>query len=165
MVWRAAAAKEPGNPEIRSAGRDHFFGIAGLGQEVGGLGVDRQVADSPGGKELVMEVVKGSACGVPLAPVGMKGAEVSPESFVAAMRGETERVLREVMEAVNRAPDGSWINGSETPVRDLMGEYRRKVFERALQMRTDAAEGAFSPGRPDGPGDGGAAPVQGHGPA
>jgi hypothetical protein len=73
-------------------------------------------------------------------------AGVSPQEFVEAMRGETERVLREVMEAVNRAPDGSWINGSEMKVRDLMGEYRQKVFEKALQMRTDAAEGAFSPG-------------------
>lgn len=73
---------------------------------------------------------------------------VSPESFVAGMREETDRMLRAVMDAVNQAPDGAWINGSETPVRDLLGEYRRRVFERALQMKTDAAEGAFSPGGP-----------------
>ena len=73
---------------------------------------------------------------------------VSPESFVAGMREETDRMLRAVMDAVNQAPDGAWINGRETPVRDLLGEYRRRVFERALQMKTDAAEGAFSPGGP-----------------
>ena len=82
---------------------------------------------------------------------GSAGAAVSRRAFVEAMRGETERVLGEVMGAVNRAPDGSWIDGSEGQVRDLMGEYRRKVFEKALQMRTDAAEGAFPPG---GRGDG-----------
>jgi len=82
----------------------------------------------------------------------MSVVQVSAESFVSAMRQETEQMLRQVMAAVNRAPDGAWINASETPVRDLMGDYRRRVFERALQMRTDAAEGAFSPGgRSDGP--------------
>jgi hypothetical protein len=86
-------------------------------------------------------------------------AEVSPETFVAAMRQETEQMLREVMAAVNHAPDGAWINGSERQVRDLLGEYRRRVFEKALQMKTDAVEGAFSPG---GPGDGPADAGQGH---
>lgn len=73
-------------------------------------------------------------------------AKVSPEAFVAAMRQETEWMLRQVMGAVNDAPDGAWINGSERQVRDLLGEYRRRVYEKALQMKTDAAEGAFSPG-------------------
>ena len=81
-------------------------------------------------------------------------AGVSPQAFVEAMRGETEQVLREVMEAVNRAPDGAWINASEMKVRDLMAEYRRRVFEQALQMKVEAAEGAFPPG---GRGDGRAA--------
>ena len=88
----------------------------------------------------------------------MVGVTVSPESFAAAMRSETEKMLREVMEAVNQAPDGAWINGSEMQVRDLLGEYRRRVFEKALQMKVDAAEGAFSP---DGPGHGQAAEKQG----
>jgi len=86
-------------------------------------------------------------------------AEVSAETFVAAMRQETEQMLREVMAAVNHAPDGAWINGSERQVRDLLGEYRRRVFEKALQMKTNAAEGAFSPG---GPGDRPANAGQGH---
>jgi len=86
------------------------------------------------------------------------GVAVSPELFVAAMRQETEEMLREVMEAVNKAPDGAWINGSEMQVRDLLGEYRRRVFEKALQMKVEALEGAFSPG---GPGNGRAAEEQG----
>ena len=84
-------------------------------------------------KESVMENVTGAAL-------------VSPESFVVAMRQETEEMLRQVIEAVNRAPDGAWINASEEEVRDVLAEYRRRVYEKALQMRTDAAEGAFSPG-------------------
>lgn len=84
-------------------------------------------------------------------------AIVSPESFVSAMRQETDKMLREVMEAVNNAPDGAWINGSETQVRDTLGEYRRRVFEKALQMKVDVAEGAFSPGKA---GNGKGAPEQ-----
>ena len=76
----------------------------------------------------------------------MGAVQVSPELFVSEMRQETEEMLRQVMEAVNKAPDGAWINGSEEKVRDVLGEYRRRVYEKALQMRTDAAEGAFSPG-------------------
>lgn len=75
------------------------------------------------------------------------GSQVSPQAFETQMQEVTHAMLREVIEAVNRAPDGAWINGSEMQVRDLLGEYRRRVFETALQMRIDAAEGAFSPGR------------------
>jgi hypothetical protein len=74
-------------------------------------------------------------------------AQVSPESFVVEMRQETEEMLREVMESVNKAPDGAWIKGSEEKVRDVLAEYRRRVYEKALQMRINTAEGAFSPGR------------------
>jgi hypothetical protein len=78
--------------------------------------------------------------------VQMNAVQVSPEAFVAEMRRETDEMLREVMEAVNKALDGAWINGSEKKVRDLIGDYRRRVYEKALQMRTDAVEGTFSPG-------------------
>jgi len=76
----------------------------------------------------------------------MNKAQVSAGAFVEAMRQETEQMLQEVMKAVNEAPDGAWINASENKVRDLMGEYRRRAFEKALHMRTDTVEGAFSPG-------------------
>lgn len=88
----------------------------------------------------------------------MSAVQVSTEAFVEAMKEETERMLRQVMQAVNKARDGAWINESEEPVRDLMGDYRQRVFEKALQMRVGAAEGAFSPG---GPGNGKAAGMQG----
>lgn len=72
--------------------------------------------------------------------------QVPVSVFVEAMRQETEQMLSEVMAAVNRAPDGAWINASENEVRDRMAEYRRRTFEKALQMRAQAVEGAFSPG-------------------
>jgi hypothetical protein len=72
-------------------------------------------------------------------------AQVAPEKFVETMKDEIEQYAKDVMEAVNNAPDGAWIAGSEECVRDLSAEMRRKVFERALQERVDAAEAAFPP--------------------
>ena len=78
--------------------------------------------------------------------------QVAPENLVAAMEPEIEQYLQSVMQAVNEAPDGAWIAGSEEPVRDLSADFRRRVFERAVQMRVDAAEAAFPPSAQ--PGDG-----------
>ncbi len=71
---------------------------------------------------------------------------ITVEAYVERMRGMTEELLRGVARAVNKAPNGAWIKGSEMEVRDLLGDFRRKAYETALQMRTDAAQAAFSPG-------------------
>ena len=70
---------------------------------------------------------------------------VSPQQFAESMKQEFEEFAAKVMEAVNDAPDGQWIAGSEEQVRDLSAEMRRRIFERALQKRLDAAEAAFPP--------------------
>ena len=66
--------------------------------------------------------------------------------FVEAMREDFERAMKEVAQAVNDAPEGRVINASEERVRDVMGEFRTRAYQRALQMRVNAAEAAFSPG-------------------
>jgi hypothetical protein len=73
---------------------------------------------------------------------------VSPEEFVESVRGDVEKFLEQIMEAVNEAPDGEWISGSEEQVRDLTAAMRQYVFERAVQKRVDAAEAAFPPSAP-----------------
>ena len=67
------------------------------------------------------------------------------EQYLAAMRPEVERILGAIAEAVNNAPDGHLIDGSEMQVRDLMGQLRTMAYEKAVQMRIDETEGAFSP--------------------
>ena len=74
--------------------------------------------------------------------------QFSTEQFIEQMRGEFEQTMRRVADAVNQAPDGQWINGSEVQVLEAMTEFRRRTYETALQMRVDEAEGAFSPGGP-----------------
>jgi hypothetical protein len=77
---------------------------------------------------------------------------VPAEQFAESMKQEMEKYLKEVMDAVNQAPDGQWIAGSEERVRDLSAEMRRRVFEQAVQQRVDAAEAAFPPSAPSGDG-------------
>lgn len=72
--------------------------------------------------------------------------ELSADGLMERTRGVFERLMRDVAAAVNVAPEGRVINGSEEQVRDLLGEFRREVYQTALQMRVDAAEAAFSPG-------------------
>ena len=70
---------------------------------------------------------------------------IDPESFVREMRPRIEQALRQVARAVNDAPDGAWIDQSEWPVFHEFNDLRREVYEKALQMRADAAASAFSP--------------------
>ena len=76
----------------------------------------------------------------------MKGsAKVFAPEFAESMKLEAEQLLRDVMEAVNQAPDGEWIEGSEEQVRERFAKFRTQVFERALQARIDVAEATFPP--------------------
>ena len=74
--------------------------------------------------------------------------KVSPDAFAELMRNEVEQYLKEMMQAVNEAPDGNWIAGSEEQVRDIAGKMRQRCFEQAIQNRVDAAEAAFPPSAP-----------------
>jgi hypothetical protein len=67
------------------------------------------------------------------------------EAFATRMQAEFQRVMKEVADAVNAAPSGNVISGSEMRVRDLMAEFRRRTFETAVQMRIDSTESSFSP--------------------
>jgi hypothetical protein len=78
--------------------------------------------------------------------VSSGSAKVAVEALAKRMQPKIEQLWREIAEAVNNAPDGAWINGSEMQVRDVFADLRRETFETALQMRLDAAGAAFSPG-------------------
>jgi hypothetical protein len=74
------------------------------------------------------------------------------EQFIADMQAQVRRALIQVAHAVNNAPDGNVISGSEIAVRDAMVELQRLTFEKAVQMRVDSTESTFSPSKgPGGP--------------
>lgn len=61
------------------------------------------------------------------------------------LREDFEDCISEVVEAIDTAKAGSIIDDSEEPVRIATGKLRQKIFEKALQMKVDAAQAAFSP--------------------
>jgi len=67
------------------------------------------------------------------------------QQYVAQMQAECRRAMEQIADAVNAAPTGNVISGSEMQVRDLMAELRRTAFEMAVQMRVDSTESTFSP--------------------
>ncbi len=71
--------------------------------------------------------------------------KLSPAEFVRRMRASMEQMLGRVADAVNEAPPGQIITGSEEQVRDVFADFQSQAYEAALQMRVDAAEAAFSP--------------------
>jgi len=70
---------------------------------------------------------------------------LSPDDLREQLRADFERLCRQVADAVNQAPPGQVINASEEPVRDLFADFRRRVYQAAVQARLDAAQAAFPP--------------------
>src|SRR5258708_2415484 len=75
-------------------------------------------------------------------------SKLDRDELVRRMREDFERTMLEVADAVNNAPAGHLIDGSEEQVRDLLGDFRRRAFQTAAQMRVEATEAspAFPPG-------------------
>ncbi len=73
--------------------------------------------------------------------------KINKEEFIKQMQGEFVATMQAVAAAVNSAKDGELINGSEEACREALGEFRRKAYEKAVQMRISATEKsvAFSP--------------------
>ena len=70
---------------------------------------------------------------------------VDKQAYAQKMQAECRRIMESVMEAVNNAPQGNVIGGSEMQVRDLMARLSQTAFEAAVQMRIDSTESSFSP--------------------
>ena len=77
-------------------------------------------------------------------------AAIAKEELVRRMRAEFETTMAEVTAAVNAAPDGRLIDGSEERCRDVLDEFRRLAYQTAVQMRVESteAEPSFSPSGP-----------------
>jgi hypothetical protein len=67
------------------------------------------------------------------------------QAYQDQMRKEFERVLQEVADAVDKAPQGRVIRDSEEKARDALDRFRRVAYEKAIQMKVNAAEAAFPP--------------------
>ena len=70
---------------------------------------------------------------------------IDAEKLRQLLKKDFENCVTEVVEAINTATAGAIIDDSEEPVRMATGKLRQKIFEKALQMKMDAAQAAFSP--------------------
>lgn len=69
--------------------------------------------------------------------------KISKKQLKAFLAEDVETMLEEVAQAMNQARPGSIIDDSEELVREAAGEFRRRLFEKALQLRGQSE--AFSP--------------------
>jgi hypothetical protein len=67
------------------------------------------------------------------------------DAYREALRLELERVVQEVADAVDNAPKGRVIRDSEEKARDALDRFRQAAYEKAVQMKINAAEAAFPP--------------------
>ena len=68
---------------------------------------------------------------------------ITKEQLKALLAEDVETVLEEVVTAMNQARPGRIIDDSEELVREAAGEFRRRLFEKALELRSQRE--AFSP--------------------
>lgn len=71
--------------------------------------------------------------------------EIDRRQLEKQLKEDFERCLAEVVKAVDSARIGAIIDDSEEPVRQATSRLRQRIFQKAIQMKTDAAEAAFSP--------------------
>ena len=72
-------------------------------------------------------------------------AALDRDELAKRLKEDFDRCLAEVVDAVDTARIGAIIDDSEEPVRQATAQLRQAIFEKAIQMKTDAAEAAFSP--------------------
>lgn len=73
------------------------------------------------------------------------------QKWAEAMQGEFDTFLRQTWKAMNAARKGYWIADTEEVMLEARDRLGRCAYEKLLQLRIEAGEGAFSPSRP-GPG-------------
>jgi hypothetical protein len=77
--------------------------------------------------------------------IAMTLPSLDRKAYEEQMRAEFERALREEADAVDGAPQGRVIRDSEEKARDALDRFRQVAYEKAIQMKVNAAEAAFPP--------------------
>lgn len=72
-------------------------------------------------------------------------SKVDVAQLEVLVQEDIKKCLQAVTTAVNQAQDGAIIDQSEEAVREALARLRQAVYEKAIQLKVDAAEAAFSP--------------------
>jgi hypothetical protein len=73
--------------------------------------------------------------------------EIEIEKLKQLLKEDFDDCIAQVAKAIDTAKAGSIIDDSEEPVRAATGKLRQKIFQKALQLKINAADAAFSPSR------------------
>lgn len=77
--------------------------------------------------------------------VDQKSPKITSEQLVKLLLEKCPELGEKIIAALNDAPDGHWISGSEEQVRDAGHAFVKAAFEAAVQQKVAAAEAAFPP--------------------
>ncbi len=86
--------------------------------------------------------------------------KITGQDLKAALGADLDALLEEVARAMNQARAGKIIADSEEGVRDAAAEFRRRLYEKALELRQQQEASSFSPSGPSASG-----PLASQGPA
>ena len=78
-----------------------------------------------------------------------KLAEIEIEKLKQLLKEDFDDCIAQVVKAIDSAKAGSIIDDSEEPVRAATSNLRQKIFQKALQLKINAADAAFSPSSQD----------------
>jgi len=71
--------------------------------------------------------------------------EITAEQLKEALASDFDQLVEQVVQAVNKAQPGRIIADSEEAVRDASGEFRERLYQKALGIRQQLSEPDFSP--------------------
>ncbi len=76
----------------------------------------------------------------------MEDKKITAEELKAALTDDMDHLFTEVAEAMNQAQPGRIIADSEEPVRDANAEFRRQLYQKAIDLlQNKQLQGDFSP--------------------
>jgi TolA-binding protein len=76
----------------------------------------------------------------------MDDQRITAEELEAGLQADVKMLAERIADAINQAKAGQIIADSEEPVRDAHAEFRKKAYQRALDLLQDKGlQGVFSP--------------------
>ena len=76
----------------------------------------------------------------------MDDKKITPEELKAAWAKDVDALAEKVAGAMNSAQPGNIINDSEEPVRDASAEFRKRLYQKAIDLLQDKQlQEEFSP--------------------
>jgi len=67
----------------------------------------------------------------------MEDKKITAQELKATLKADIDRLLEQVAQAINNAQPGRIINDSEEPVRDASAEFRKRLYQKALDLLQD----------------------------